>query len=103
MIKSTKIRRDYKSEITDYLDKHLIKCYGCSDFYSNYIYSEPVNGYWAIRVPGATRGHIKVEDGVVKEIKLYEDTFCYGESVFDELNKFVGRKIDLEYIKGKGE
>lgn len=95
MIFSTKDRQGYRNEITDYLDKYLIKCDGCIDLYSNYIFDEDVNGNWAIRVPGATRGHIKVENGVVEKIKLYEDSFCYTRDVYDGLDKFIGMKIDL--------
>ena len=32
MIKSKKNWQGYKNEITEYLDKYLIKCYGCRDF-----------------------------------------------------------------------
>lgn len=85
----------YVNDITRYLDRYLIRCNDCLDLYSNYIFNEPVNGNWAIRVPGATRGHIKIEDGVVTEIKLYEDSFCYKKDVFDDLKKFIGMKIDL--------
>lgn len=95
MIKSRKNWQGYKNEVTDYLDDYLIKCDGCRDFYSNYIFDEPINGNWAIRVPGATRGHIKIEDEIIKEIKLYEDSFCYKREVFDNLDEFIGRKIDL--------
>lgn len=95
MIKSKKNRQGYKNDITEYLDEYLIKCEGCIDFYSNYIYDEPINGNWAIRVPGATRGHIKIEDGIIKEIKLYEDSFCYKREVLNNLDQFIGKSIDL--------
>lgn len=96
MIKSIKNWQGYKNIITDYLDKYLIKCDNCEGFYSNYIYTEPINGKWAIRVPGATRGYIKIENGIIEEIELYEDSFCYSTSVYDELDKFIGMEIDLK-------
>lgn len=95
MIKSVKDRQGYKNQITDYLDDHLIKCEGCVDFYRNYIFDEPRDNKWAIRVPGATRGHIEVENGKVKEIVLYEDSFCYSQDVYNNLNIFIGMEIDL--------
>lgn len=95
MIKSIKDQQGYKNQITVYLDEYLIKCEGCVDFYRNYIYDEPKDNKWAIRVPGATRGHIEVEGGIIKEIELYEDRFCYSKEVYDNLNKFIGMEIDL--------
>ena len=95
MIKSKKNWQGYKNEITEYLDKYLIKCYGCRDFYSNYIYPNPQDNFWIIRVPGASRGNIEVVEGIIKNITLYEDSFCYERDVLDNLNQFIGKKIDL--------
>lgn len=64
------------NEVTDHLDKHTIDYEGCGiDIYGNYIYDIPSNdGIWTIRAQGATRGHIKVDDEIIKEIELYEDS-----------------------------
>ena len=95
MIKSRKIRMGYINDVTEYLDMYLIKCENCISSYRNYIFDEPVGDTWAIRVPGATRGHIRVSDGKISEIKLYKDSFCYTEDVYNDLDKFVGQEIDL--------
>lgn len=95
MITSIKNWQGYKNDITKYLDEYLIKCEGCREFYSSYIYESPVNGNWAIRVPGATRGHINIDNGVIKEIELYKDRFCYTKDVYNNLNQFIGLEIDL--------
>ena len=96
IITSVRNRKGYINGVTKFLDEYLIKCENYSDFYYNYICDEPFNDDWAIRVPGATRGHIKIKDGVITEIKLYEDSFCYDEKVYDNLDKFIGMKIDLK-------
>lgn len=96
MIKSRRTRQGYRNEITDFLDKYLLDDF-CEfrEIYSNYIYDEPFNNRWLIRVPGATRGNILVEDGIVKSIEIYEDSFCYKREVLDHINQFIGREIDL--------
>lgn len=97
MIKSKRDWQGYKNEITDYLDKYLVKCNDCADFYSTYIYDTPIDNKWLIRVPGATRGNINVVNGTIESIVLYEDiSFCYEKEVLDNLSQFFGRKIDLE-------
>ena len=95
MIKSIKNWQGYRNEVTDYLDKYLIKCDGCSDFYSNYIYPNPQINKWIIRVPGASRGNIEITGGIIKNITLYEDNFCYKKEVLNGLEQFIGKKIDL--------
>lgn len=105
MIKSIRNWQGYRNEITDYLDEFLLDGYarGC-DADSNYIYDRPVvksqrESYWGIRVPGATRGEMLIEDGIIKNIKLYEDTFCYKREVLDNIDKFYGKAIDLTIEK----
>lgn len=94
MIKSRRNWQGYRNEITDYLDEYL-EHEMCRDFYSNYIYSTPNGNHWIIRVPGASRGNIEIIDGVIKNIILYEDSFCYKKEVLDNLHQFIGRRIDL--------
>lgn len=96
MIQSKHIWIGIVNEITDYLDKYLLKCDDCDDYYRNYIYDKPIGNKWLIRVPGATRGNIEVEDGVIKNITLLEDSFCYRKEVLDNLPQFFGKEIDLK-------
>lgn len=95
MIESKKNWKGYKNKITEYLDRYLIKCEGCVDFYSNYIYDSPHGNLWIIRVPGASRGNIEIVNGIVTNITLYEDSFCYEREVLDDINQFIGEEIDL--------
>lgn len=89
-ITNRKVRKGYKNEITDYLDEYLI---GRCDYYS-YIDDLSMKDSWLIRVPETTRGAIKVENDIIKEIIIHEDTGkCYKPSVFENLNKFVGMNI----------
>ena len=94
MIKSRKNWQGYRNEITDYLDRYLISEY-LRYFDGNYIYPNPQGNIWIIRVPGASRGNIEIVEGIIKNITLYEDSFCYERDVLDNLNQFIGKKIDL--------
>jgi hypothetical protein len=53
----------------------------------------------ALRVPGATRGAVVVdENNVITEIVLYEDTCfgkvaCYDRSILDILPSYIGAKL----------
>ena len=56
----------------------------------------------AFRVPGATRGHIRVDkDFVIKKIEFYESTCfskglaCYKETVREVIPKFLGTKLEV--------
>lgn len=98
MILSKKCNIGYINKITNYLDNYLEKKYKDSDFYNTYIYDEPINHLWAIRIPGVTVGHIKVKENIITDIILYEDSFCYKKEVLDNLNQFVGKKLDLSIL-----
>lgn len=57
----------------------------------------------AFRVPGATRGHVKVDDNlIIQDIVFYEDTCfshnigCYKESIKEVIPKFLGTKLEIE-------
>lgn len=73
------------------------------------VYTDPILGreevrdgiYIPFRVPGATRGHIKLDkDHIITEIKFYEDTSfggsipeCYDRKVVEATKKYIGAKI----------
>lgn len=66
-------------------------------FVGSYVIVEKNDKYWAIRYPGATRGHILVEDMIIKEIELYS---WKGDPYYDKVNQevldsFIGAKIEL--------
>lgn len=99
IIRSEKTRRGYINAITEYLDRYLI---GKTDRYYNYIEDnftkdEIFRGTFTcgIRTPGATRGSLVVKSGIIENIELFEDRFCYSREVLDNLNQFIGKAIDL--------
>lgn len=54
----------------------------------------------AFRVPGATRGHVKVDDNlIIQDIVFYDTSFsncgCYNESVKEVIPKFLGTKLEV--------
>lgn len=67
------------------------------------------NNTICFRVPGATRGHIKVVDCVITDIVFYEDTCfgeigCYKREIEPHIKgKFLGTKFDLPIVDFKPE
>lgn len=91
-IKSKKGFTGYENKITEYLDRFLT--HNQNSPY-HYIYDEPFGPRWLIRMPGITVGNIYVENHKIKEITLYEDSFCYKEEVREGLKQFYGMKIEF--------
>lgn len=87
---------DYVNELTKEMDLYLKSSYKCSDF-STYIFRRKGSNkkIFAIRYPGATRGHVKVNHkNEIVEIKLYEDTSdIYKENIKDCFEKYLGRRL----------
>ena len=59
------------------------------------------------RVPGATRGHLVIENDLVKAISFYDDTCfdmrigCYDPKIKDEIpKKWIGKEWKVPYIGG---
>lgn len=52
---------------------------------------------YAIRYPGATRGHIELnEENIITNIKLYDSTKdIYRKEVEDILKKYIGMKLSV--------
>lgn len=91
---------DFINDLTKEMDNHLTED-NCKAF-GTYIYDHQIHkNHWAIRYPGATRGHILVDDNnVIQDIKLYDTATdsiksvgCYKDSVKDAVKKFIGYKI----------
>lgn len=81
------------NELTIAVDKFLNEKRTTGFF--TYLYPFNQNTY-AIRFPGATRGHVKVTSiGVITEVKIY-DTKLYNPNVNDYVKKFIGRRIMLK-------
>lgn len=92
------------SMLTMEFDSYLI---GLSDLYRTYMCNKDAHiskdkevfYAYAIRVPGATRGHILTDkDNIITEVALYEDTAdCYSSELMLNLTeiskKYIGAKI----------
>lgn len=100
----TKLKNWYLP-ITEELDKYRI----LKDSWSKtYLYGDENGveisqyGLIAIRVPGATRGYIKVDENlIIQDLVIYEDSYkaalaCYKSEVLEVRAKFIGSKLDLQ-------
>ena len=49
---------------------------------------------YTIRVPGATRGHIYLDnDDAITEIEFYKKTMCYDKRIVEDMQKYIGYQI----------
>lgn len=92
-MKSMRTKQGFINDITKYLDDNMEIN---SPYFNNYIYDGKIDEYWLIRYPGATRGRIEVENNIIKNIELYEDSFCYNECVNEGVKQFYGMALDIE-------
>lgn len=62
------------------------------DGFHNYIHTEPIGNKWVIRYPGSSNGHIKVDESIITEIKIYKNSFrdIYEKDAELKLQKYVG-------------
>jgi hypothetical protein len=86
---------DYTNDLTREMDKYLEHEIGS---FRTYIYDHSLNGKtWAIRYPGATRGHIEInKDNTIVNIKLYKDCKTheiYKPNVEECFRKYIGMKL----------
>ena len=103
-----KYNNEYYGEVTEFIDKYLISEVDKNMMEQGYCLGTYLWGLeqyddfkgTVIRFPGATRGHIKLDDdNVITDIKFYEDT-CFGEGILDSL---YDKKIenDIKIFLGK--
>lgn len=97
LITARKEYRDYTNDLTREMDSYL-----CNhvDSFRTYIYDTPFNNTWAIRYPGATRGHIKLdENNIIKEIVLYKNYnshTIYKDNIEECFSKYIGMKFIIK-------
>lgn len=96
MIKSKKDKRGYTNKLTKSLDKLFLDKYKKEKDYYTYINEYPSNNSWLIKTPLNTRGILYVNNGVIKDILIFDDNLCYKESVYKEIQSFIGETIDLK-------
>lgn len=60
----------------------------------------------SFRYPGATRGGLRIEDGIIKEIQIDESSYneesgiaCYRPCVVEVTRRFLGTKFDLPLVR----
>ena len=97
---NNKFNIDYLNEITDTLNEYLkpklkqiIKMYDKS--LGTYLSLWPKDKeHIALRVPGATRGHITVKDNIIIEFTFYDTAEdCYEGDYKSAINKYIGSKL----------
>lgn len=87
---------EYTNDLTRDMDYYLKYP---NKFMQTYIYDSSLTGEtWAIRYPGATRGHIEVnKNNIITNIILYKDNMnthkIYNENVEECFNKYIGMKL----------
>lgn len=91
--------RDWVNDLTKEMDKYLIGKW--PESFCTYIYDpdRETDKYFGIRFPGATRGHIEVDENmIIKNIELYNGTcfdihILYHKEVLDILSNYIGMKL----------
>lgn len=100
---------EFQCEITDFCEDYLVfeRKHDARSFMATYLCAkERFAGRWlfSIRRPGATRGHIEVDDNdVIVDIVIYDDSGiahdkpnnvgCYREELKEAIKKYIGCKI----------
>ena len=86
---------EYTNDLTRDMDNYLRYF---SEYAQTYIYNGILGSkVWAIRYPGATRGHLEInEDDIIIDIVLYKDCNShriYKENVEECFKKYIGMKL----------
>lgn len=83
-----------RNKITLELDKMVKDSKSVTGFY-NYIHDEAIDGKWIIRYPGASRGHIEINnENVITKIVIYDGvTNIYSKGADKAISKFVGTSL----------
>ena len=102
--------KDWHTPFTEMLDKYLLYT---SDWYKTYFWGT-VDGVEidefnrvVFRAPGATRGHVKIDDNfIIQDVVFYDDVCfnkikCFSKKVLKAVQKYKGTKLELpKYYKG---
>lgn len=88
----------YRNDLTHDMDKFTDNS---GDIFYNYVYDNPQGNKWILRYPGATRGHLEVDENMkIVDIKIYRDVYntdeIYKDGIYEMLNRYVGAKLVIE-------
>jgi hypothetical protein len=91
---------EFKNEITELMDLYLV-CEWRKTLRNGYcdgtymLFDKVDKGVVVIRFPGATRGHIEIdEESIIKKIVLYPETReIYKKALLKELDKYIGYRL----------
>lgn len=102
-----KLDDDLVCELTAFMDEYLL--HKGSFIKKTYIYNDlnkSDDGTYrvAFRVPGATRGGIRLERIDRNKFKIidfhfYDDVMCYREEIKEDVNKYIGEILDFSEVK----
>lgn len=90
---------NYTNDLTREMDSYLKRP---NKYMQTYIYNHSLNGEtYAIRYPGATRGHIKIDkNNRITDIVLYHDNYntdkIYKNDIRECFKKYIGMKLVFE-------
>ena len=91
---------EYTNDLTREMDKYLKYKSKYAQTYIMEVEKIKDRYYSALRYPGATRGHIEVDDNnIIIDIKLYTDLSTdkiYEYNVRDIFKNYIGKKLLFE-------
>jgi len=87
---------EWINDLTREMDKHLLYSFDIPHW-NTYIYRHRNRkNALDIRYPGATRGHIVVNNNMIERIRFYNTADIYKPSVKEAVQKYIGAKLVFE-------
>lgn len=89
------ITKEFVNDLTKEMDRHLL--YGHK--FQTYLTSKKNSKCVILRFPGATRGHLTLDDNnIITDIVLYETACdncirCYSHKVRESIKQFIGMEL----------
>lgn len=93
IISKPSIMDEWVNDLTHFMDSFLIRK---SKYFETYICKNKTSrNHWVIRYPGATRGHILVDDdNIILDIVLYDTCdMCYSKDIYEYVKIVIGDKL----------
>lgn len=102
---------EWRNEFTEVCDSFALYEVTGEWGLSTYFWGEAdgviINKYnWvSFRYPGATRGGLRIEDGIIKEIEIDESSYiessgiaCFRPGIVEATRRFLGMKFNLPLV-----